>query len=323
MSTNGNVLYLPGFAVVRSARGFLARMDWPLKRGAHARVSFYPGWCHMQPWMLCALAAWGLAAQRHDMTISTTNEASAKYAWRFGLHNFLVLEEVPHVEEHEEAGRFIPLRQVKGTNDLQELIANIVPLLHLAGAPQQAKAIQYAVSEMVRNVLEHSSSPDGAVVSAQFYAGQRVKRHYVSIGVADCGMGVRGSLSRNYNLESDADAVLTSIQPGTTGAVHGMYGYPDNAGAGLFYTRSLSEMTGSYFALGSGTTMFRTSLARQQRLDHDLIFPINRYPGTVVCVEVGLDVPIDFADFLSETSDSFTKAAEQTGRRARELVRFG
>ena len=35
--------------------------------------------------------------------------------------------------------------------------------------PEQAEAIRYVVSELVRNVLEHASSSCGAIVAAQYY----------------------------------------------------------------------------------------------------------------------------------------------------------
>jgi hypothetical protein len=277
----------------------------------------------MQPWMVCALGAWGLAARRHEMQIDVENDRRAMYAWRFGLAPLLGLQLLEPIQEHEEAGRFIPLKVVRGTSDLGALIADVAPLLHLSAEPEQAKAVQYVVSEMVRNVLEHSASPEGAVVAAQYYRGARANRPYVSIGVADCGLGVYRTLIRNYpNLETDSDAVLTALQPGTTGATGGVYGASDNAGAGLFFTRSLSAATGGYFALASGDAMFRSTLARQSRLDPVLVFPIFRYPGTIVSVEIGLEKPVDMNDFLSDMRESFLLTADQSARRAGGQVRF-
>jgi hypothetical protein len=62
----------------------------------------------------------------------------------------------------------------------------------------------------------------------------------VSLGIADTGRGVLTSLRGKYQLTSSADAVLKAMEPGVSGAVQGMYGSSDNAGAGLFVTRRLS-----------------------------------------------------------------------------------
>src|SRR5205823_6256988 len=103
------------------------------------------------------------------------------------------------------------------------------------------------------------------------------------------------------DIADDSNAIVTAIRPGTTGAIL----RSENAGAGLFFTRGLATSTDGYFAVGSGAAMFRTTLARQTRLDNDLVFPISTWPGTIVCVEISLDRPIDSNEFLAETRESF------------------
>lgn len=315
-----HIIEIPNSAVIRMARGFLSRVDWEIDGGGQTVVRFHPSWCHMQPWVLCALGAWGLEARRHGVEIRVENPDTAGYAWRFGLGDLLGIDVPDAGKPHEEAGRFIPLKVVTGAEELRPLISDIAPLLHLDAEPEQAKAIQYVVSEMVRNVLEHSRTDVGAVIAAQYYRGERGDRPYVSIGIADAGIGVRSSLRHNYpDLGSDGDGLLTAIRPGTTGAV----GRSENAGAGLFFTRGLASSTNGYFAVGSGDAMFRTSRAVQAPFDTELVFPIAPYPGTVVCVEISLDHPIDFNEFLADTRESFFERAERTSRRAAEMVRFG
>jgi hypothetical protein len=319
-----HLIEIPNSAVVKQARGFMAKTDWRIAEGATTVIRFHPSWCHMQPWVLCALGAWALKAQDNGVEIVLENDASAMYAWRFRLADLLGYELVVPIEEHDETGRFIPLKVIRTAADHRGLIADVAPLLHLSEAPERAKAVQYVVSEMVRNVLEHSSSPHGAVVAAQLYRGERGDRPYVSIGVADAGVGIQATLSRNVpDLDTDAKAILSAIQFGTTGAVPGVYGTPENAGAGLFYTRGLSAATNGYFAVASGDALFRTSRARQLPLDSTLVFPIAPYPGTIVCAEIGLDRPIDLNEFLADTRDAFIEASQRTADQASKLVRFG
>lgn len=316
---DSHVIEIPNSAVIKMARGFLSRNDWTIEDGAETIIRFHPAWCHMQPWVLAALGAWAFKARNRGVTIRVENPGTAGYAWRFGLAELLGIDDPVPIQPHEEAGRFIPLKVVTGAHDVRPLISDVAPLLHLDAEPEQAKAIQYVVSEMVRNVLEHSRTQVGAVVAAQFYRGLRGDRSYVSIGIADAGIGIRSSLRHNYpDIDSDTDALLTAIRPGTTGAV----GRSENAGAGLFFTRNLATSTNGYFAIGSGEAMFRTSRARQAPLDAALVFPISKYPGTIVCVEITLDQPIDFNEFLADTRESFFARAERTSRRAAELVRF-
>jgi hypothetical protein len=167
-----HLLAIPNSAVIKQASGFMTRMDWTTSPGEQVVIRFHPSWCHMQPWVICALGAWALRAQDAGVDIVVENDETAMYAWRFGLASLLGYELIAPMEMHEETGRFIPIKVVRTASDLRGLIADVALLLHLADAPEQVKAVQYVVSETVRNVLEHSSSPHGAVVAAQFYRGR-------------------------------------------------------------------------------------------------------------------------------------------------------
>ena len=113
-----------------------------------------------------------------------------------GLGAFLKVAE--DWSEVETAGRYIPLKRIRGIGDLGLLFADIVPLLHLGDVRSRLQAVQYSVSEMVRNVLEHSRSDDGAVVSAALYPATGERQAHVSIGIADCGIGIRAGLGANF-----------------------------------------------------------------------------------------------------------------------------
>lgn len=275
----------------------------------------------MQPWVLASLAAWALEYRRTGGSISVINGERAVYGWRFGLAEYFGIEAPVTVQQHEESGRFVALRTIKTGGELAELLASIVTLLHLSSNPQDAKAVLYIISEMVRNVLEHSESQDGAVVAAQYYGGARTERRYVSIGVADTGVGIRKTLSRNYTLASHGEALLKAIQPGVTGAVPGRYGAVDNAGQGLAMTRRMAGATNGYFALASGSALFRTSLAKRQPADRKLIKTIGYYPGTVVCIEIELKEDSDFSSVLATARGAFGNRVEGESE-AVKRVRF-
>lgn len=312
---------MPNSAVIRNARSFLAESDWRLNR-QKAVVRFHPDYCHMQPWVVAALAAWSMEYRSTGGTITIQNGERAAYGFRFGLADYLGIENPTPVKEHEEAGRFVPLRTVRGSDDLSDLLARLVTLLHLSDEPEHAKAVLYAVSEMVRNTLEHSEASNGAVVAAQLYSGKRTSRPYVSIGVADCGVGIRQTIGRNYRVRSHAEAILQALQPGATGAVQGEFGSADNAGAGLFITRRVSEATRGYFGLASGDAMFRSSLAVRPRADSNQVIETSFFPGTIVCVEIGLTEAADFSQILSLARQAFGGRMEEKKSDLAKKVRF-
>lgn len=275
----------------------------------------------MQPWVVATLAAWAQQFRAMGGTIEVRNAEKAKYAWRFGLAPYLGIEQPVDLREHEEAGRFVALRTIRSSDDLADLLASLVTLLHLSKEPEHAKAVLYAVSEMVRNTLEHSEAFHGAVVAAQLYAGKKGRR-YVSIGVVDTGVGVRKTVSRNHPVRTHSEAVLKAIEPGVTGAVQGEFGSSDNAGAGLFITRRVAAATNGYFALASGDGMYRSSLAKRPKPDAQLLVPASFFPGTIVCVEVGLDSKADFSAILALAREAFGGKMQQRRSELSRRVRF-
>ncbi len=312
-------IFIPNSASIRNAGHVLRGVDWTQDKD-EVTIRFHPRYCHLQPWVMSMLAAWALRHRAAGGTIKVENEHRAQYAWRFNLQDYLGVTVANPPTSHDETGRFIALRTVKTSTDLAELLADIVPLLHIEGEP--AKGVLYAVSEMVRNVLEHSHAKDGAVVCAQNFRAKRAKRSYVSIGIADCGMGVRKSLGRNHPHSTDSKAVLHAIRAGVTGALGGPYGSSDNAGAGLFITRRLCDATNGYFALGSGDAIFRTSLAAKRPRDESQVRSIGSFPGTVVSVEIGLDPDSDFDTTLGLARHAFGEQMDKRRAEVGQRVRF-
>lgn len=256
------------------------------------RVTFHPQMVYLQPYALAMLAAWGdyWAAQGVPIEFENLQSTSLAYAWRMGLFNFLRAPYRESREEHEEAGRFIPLQRIRQSSELATFLTDLAPLLH---RPEHTQAVQYCLSETIRNVLEHSGGSP-AYVCAQYYRDA----NRVSIGVADCGIGIRKSLSRNYHLTSDAHAIMEAVKPGVTGAPRGMYGTVDNAGAGLFFTKSIAKASHEYFAIISGNAAFRlrrshpgerVSLYLDPQYDrHDLYKNLPRWHGTVAAADIGI-----------------------------------
>ena len=184
------------------------------------------------------------------------------------LFHHLGVDYDPGIVEHEEAGRFLPISQIVRRDQVASIIANISALLHLEDDPESLAAVQYCVSELIRNVLEHSSSPDGAFVCAHRYTGSSTPR--VTIAVADCGRGIASHLARAHPEAASDDMVALGLamRPGITGALRGPYGTSENAGAGLFITRCIAKGTGGYFLLLSGNAAYRL---RRARSDEDQV----------------------------------------------------
>jgi anti-sigma regulatory factor (Ser/Thr protein kinase) len=302
---------VPTNANIHAAHSLLASNRPFQQIGNEAVLELHPKWVHVEPLALSMIAAWGAWCRRQGYPIRVENLGkNAAYAARMRLFQHLEIEFDPGLIEREEAGGFLPLTQVRSRTDVTAVIANISAMLHLEQDPESLAAVQYSISELLRNVLEHSASEDGAFVSAHRYT--QTDPHRVTIAVADCGRGITSHLSQRFpEIETDDTAALgLAMQPGITGAMPGMYGTSENAGAGLFITRCIAKGTGGYFLLSSGNAAYR--LRRALSDDHMIELCLDPYDdsrhdrwtlpsswiGTIASVEICTERIADYQGFF-------------------------
>jgi len=308
-------LQIPNSASLHTIRSFLDQQRAFTNGSDTAALEFHPRWAHMEPIALAMVASWGAWCHTPGKSIQVHNLArQAGYAAHMRLFQHLGVSFDPELAEHEEAGRFFPLIQVAHQREVGPVIGDISALLHLDDDPESLAAVPYCVSELLRNVLEHSGAESGAFVCAHRYTKR--PPHKVSIAVADCGQGISAHLGRTHPeaLRSDAAALGLAMRPGITGAIPGLYGTSDNAGAGLFITRCIAKGTGGYCALISGNSCFRQrrSLSTEDEVKlyldalddprHDLWTLQSPWKGTAVAVEVRTDRIGDYEGFFQMTS---------------------
>jgi len=291
-----------------------------------AIIRFHEGWMHIEPFGLAMIAAWARNMHLLGVTMEVENlSPCVDYAWRMGLFNHLDVDYAPERDTHEEAGRFLPLKQVRDGQDIKAVLADISALLHLHEEPDTLAAVRHCISELLYNVREHSGSSDGAFICAHRYSEGKPPR--INIGVADCGVGIRQHLHESHPEvgESDSESIMLAMQPGITGVRSGMYGTPDNAGAGLFITRCMAKGTGGYFMLLSGDACYRLRRTNKQELQgelfqdpryerHDLWEISSPWQGTVVSLEIRTDHIADYDAYFQWIRESMPKHESQKHR---------
>ena len=302
---------VPNSATLHTIRNFLFQDEIFDTAGDVAVLEFHPKWAHLEPVALSMIASWGAWCRRQGKTVEVRNlKGRENYPARMRLFEHLGIDVDVAQQEHEEVGRFLPIAQVATRSDIQPVIADISALLHLDDDPESLAAVQYCISELLRNVLEHSAAIDGAFVCAHRFT--RKPPHRVSIAVADCGQGIAAHLGRAHPdaLTSDRAALGLAMRPGVTGAQAGIYGTPDNAGAGLFITRCIAKGTGGYFSICSGSGLFRQYRSTSEEEDTLLFFDAYDDPrykfwnlpspwlGTSVAVEIRTDKIADYEGFF-------------------------
>jgi len=287
----GHRIELPTAIGMRELRSVLTRCVFFPETPARITLSFNPAGTRLDPVGVSMLAAWGAywRARGTKLLFKNLDSPSLVYAQRMGLFRALDTEPPRSLREHEGAGRFVELRRIVTQSDLSGLCADIGGILR---AGHLIEYVQYVLSEMTRNVLEHSGAE--AFVAAQYYE----KDKCVTIGIADCGQGIRRSLAGKFGFTEDAEAIVAALRPGVSGTTKVSYSSSDNAGLGLFYARGVAKVSQQPFCLVSGRACYKqlkpvgptlpTHHAEDER--HDLFTGLNEWHGTVVGIRIrGLD----------------------------------
>jgi anti-sigma regulatory factor (Ser/Thr protein kinase) len=202
----------------------------------------------------------------------------------------------------------------------------MIPLLHLAA--EQAKTTGYIVSELVRNVLEHSEARTGALLCAQYYK----KSNSIRIGIADTGLGIKATITRSHRAENDLEAIRLALMPGITGTTRKEGGTEQNAGAGLFFIKSIASVNRDFFVIYSGAGLFKLlkkTSARKIRLHadpfedrHTAAAHMPYWQGTVVGVDITLDQTEEFSRLLDAIRETYGSAIRERRKERYKKPRF-
>lgn len=271
----------------------------------------HPNWVSIHPLVLALTACSAeLVHNRGGLIIPELSyHASMRYVLRMGLFDYLRISPPLTINPHEESGRFIPITKVISADDASRVTTDLIPLLH--APPEVSKAISYVISEMLRNVLEHASSPSGAIICAQYYAS----KNRISIGIADSGVGIFQTISHSHKPEDAQHALRLALMPGITGTTSRIGGSITNAGAGLFFTKSIAALSRNYFILISDNSVYRLLKNNPNRTfglnpdpwtdRHETLTLSTPWPGTAVGLDIALPPEEDFSRLLDTIRISY------------------
>ncbi|HEX8183057.1 MAG TPA: hypothetical protein VF575_05665 [Candidatus Saccharimonadales bacterium] len=280
-------------------------------------ITTHDTWVNVHPVVLTMIAALSQTVKVDRITIDDVTATSGHYLARMGLFEVMGKPSPYSIEEHEPAGRFIPITQIRTQDEQSKFITEMIPLLHLE--PQQADAIKYMVGELVRNVLEHSGAKAGAFVAAQYYPAANMVR----LGICDAGVGVWRTIHENWPAKTDIDAIKLALAPGITGTTKREGGTDNNAGAGLFFVKSMAMVARDYFIIYSGTGLYKLTKRDKRRKglprlranpEQDAHAETNqapKFPGTVVGIDISLDQTKEFTSLLSVIRSAYTEAVKE------------
>jgi anti-sigma regulatory factor (Ser/Thr protein kinase) len=312
-------IHIPNSAFIGNIDPFIAGLD--TTDPSILEITTNDQWIAVHPVVLCILAALGQKVD--NVTIDEVTAASGHYMTRMGLYDFLGLPAPKKIEEHDSAGRFIPLTKISTSTELSNFLNEMVPMLHLP--PEQSRSIRYIMSELVRNVLEHAFSPDGAIVAAQYYK----KSNTIRIGIVDSGVGIKNSMAQTYHPDTDLTAIKYALMPGVTGTTLREGGTDFNAGAGLFFIKSIASINEDLFLIYSGSSMFKLLKNKKKKLNwnpdkdkHSEKQDLPVWQGTVVGIDINLDSREAFTSLLELIQGTYHEAVRERRKERYKKARF-
>lgn len=318
-------IYLPNSAFLGNIDPFLKKID--RSDPAKLKITANKKWISIHPVVLCMVAILGLRTRPEYITCERLEAKSKHYLQRMGLFALLQIKAEKNIVEHEPAGRFIPLTRITSSQELTRFLTDIIPLLHLD--PEHADSIKYVVSELIRNVLEHAESEQGAIVSAQYYK----KSNTIRIGIVDGGVGIKKTINNAYPAKTHLEAIQLALMPGITGTTQRIGGTEYNAGAGLFFIKSIAQINREFFMIYSGNAMYKLLKSKPERKRitlhgdpfqdrHSKREDYPHWQGTVVGIDISLGKTKEFSVLLDLIREVYIKTIKERKKEKYRKPRF-
>ena len=280
-----------------------------------SKVSF------MEPWALAMFAAYGLGLRQRGIPVNTaidTTNPSNLYFADMGLMELLDTGGSSAATRtwsasHQNTG----LHLVRDYRELKAFLDS-ASRLTLSHCEEAADALRYVMSELARNVLQHSGSPVGGVAIAQHFP----ERGALQVAICDLGRGVFAALHDRYpEIRTSMEALRLAILPHVSGALpsSGYANASENAGLGLFFSREIAWRAGGSFWLVSHDALLGlrgdvAAIWERDPAEPDRVYrPIRPWPGTLVVMDFPVDGIPDFAAILRICSQLADDARRLSG----------
>lgn len=130
------------------------------------------------------------------------------------LAGYGIESEIPPVMERDTGTRLIELERFTDA-DYDPFAQKLYPaVIDLGGTPEDAKAVFQSISEVTQNVIQHSGLEGGWAAMQVLPDGNNRE---ITFAIADCGRGLKESLSAANDVADHQDAIAQAFQEGVSG----------------------------------------------------------------------------------------------------------
>lgn len=291
-------------------------IEVPESLGDKSLVSFFRGWnwlddppgpvtldfsrtTFIAPWaatLFTSYALWLREVRNKTVRVWVDESTDAgRFLIRSGAHHLIA--GLPSEVSPPANDRVAPLTRIFRADDIPMFVTAAMQVLAISDE-EMAGAVNYAIVELLRNVVQHARSRIGGLALATFFPTAGV----VELVVADIGCGVRTSLRERYTeATTDFKAVKFAVQPHVSSTFSaGEYrSMLNNAGLGLFFIKEIVGRGGGGFFLASGKALGRfwgNTNGTDDKLYAESV--TGGWRGTFAVVQLRRDMINDFGSLL-------------------------
>lgn len=219
--------------------------------------------------MLVIFKSWIDSGKNVSIVLPEDGGGAFRYLQRMNFFSLCGVNLAERFIRGSEKASFVPLQEIDNgssdtlASDMAECISpSLVEEFEFTDQPPKGdgyhSAITYALSELIRNVQQHSGGKGFA--GAQKYK----KSGRTQVTIADVGMGVRQSFIASCSpvalrINSDMDALYQAFTAQVSSKTHQVNTYGteghENSGVGLTLLRSIAEQSGGEYTLISGNAV--------------------------------------------------------------------
>lgn len=135
----------------------------------------------------------------------------------------------------------------------------------------------------------------------------------------------------SHRVTDDASGIRLALQPGITGTTSRIGGTEFNAGAGLFFTKSIAALGRNIFLLASGSSAFKLLPGPERKQlalfpdpagDSHRFLNVPHWQGTVVGIDVSVREDVEFASLLSQIRKAYSIDVKKSRKAYYKKIRF-
>jgi hypothetical protein len=248
------------------------------------------------------IASWNDEGKTLIVNLDSSREVTS-YLQRMDFFKSIHIDIAEKFMRHPSEARFVVFTEInsassQSTEDLSERMATCITgesdddEVVFTDQPPVAgyfEGIAYSVSELIKNVQQHSCG-----------VGHIVAQHYRSTGltqiaIVDNGIGIKESFFRSSSpvsaqIDSDLDAIKLALEAEVSSKTHSVgVGGIENAGVGLTFLTEIARNAKGHFQVVSGNGF--VSMDRELDL-------ANVFNGTFVCITFDRNSLATFGNLL-------------------------